>query len=179
MRHAVAKGNTAPETNLLIPMKFFQPFFVATIIASKIAVCKATCADDIRLVEAIAQVESGGDDLAVGPATARGERAVGRYQMLPSTWADRTDWPVAWAHEHHRAQVVAVAHIQWLRAQLEKRLGQGSVTNYHLCVAWRHGVHYTGKYETREQFLERNQYCQRIINVLQLSQPPKHAPLID
>lgn len=160
-------------------MKFFQPLFVATIIASKIAVCKATCTDDIRLVEAIAQVESGGDDLAVGPATARGERAVGRYQMLPSTWKDRTDWPVAWAHEHHRAQVVAVAHIQWLRAQLEKRLGVGQVTTYHIVMAYRYGASHTSKYDTRQQFHERIQYWSRVNNILQFNQQPKHAPLID
>lgn len=160
-------------------MKFFQPFFVATIIASKIAVCRATCADDIRLVEAIAAVESGQDDAAVGPVTARGERAVGRYQMLPSTWRDRTDWPVEWAHDHLKAQVVAVAHIQWLRAQLEKRLGVGQATHYHVIMAWRYGAYYNGSKDTRQMHAERQQYFQRVKNLLELSQPPKHVPLID
>jgi len=135
--------------------------------------------DDVRLVEAIAMVESGADDQAVGLITARAERALGRYQMLPSTWRDRTDWPVEYAHHHLKAQAVAVAHIRWLRKVLEKRLGEGQVTNYHLICAWRYGHAYVGKWDTNEQYVMRNQYIQRVLNMYELGQAPKHQPQID
>lgn len=135
--------------------------------------------DDLRLVEAIAMVESGSDDLAVGVLTRGGERALGRYQMLPSTWRDRTDWPVEYAHQHLKAQVVAVKHIQWLRKVLEKRLGEGQVTNYHLIIAWRYGHAYVGRVETRDQFTLRQQYATRVKNMYELGQAPKYQPQID
>lgn len=160
-------------------MKTIRHITTLVAIVSKIALCKATASDDIKLVEAIAQVESGSDDLAVGKLTARGERAVGRYQILPSTWRDRTDWPIEYAHDHLKAQVVAVDHLNWLRKQLEKRPDVDQVTAYHLASAWRFGHAYAGKWDTNAQFLARNQYSQRVKNLYDLGQRPKYQPVID
>lgn len=160
-------------------MKTIRRITLFATIVSKIALCKLSASDDIRLVEAISCVESGSDDSAVGPLTARGERALGRYQILPSTWRDRTDWPVEYAHHHLKARVVAVAHIQWLRAQLEKREDIDQVTTYHVICAYRYGHAYKGRWDTREMFLARNAYVTRVKNMYELGQQPHHQPLID
>ena len=135
--------------------------------------------DDVRLVEAIAEVESGGNDDAVGPETARGERAVGRYQMLPSTWRDRTSWPIEYAHDHLKARIVAVKHLQWLRARLEARKDVDQVTQYHLVCAWRYGHANLGKFDTVDKWAERMQYAARVRNMYEFGIAPCRQPLID
>lgn len=160
-------------------MKTIRHITTLVAIVSKIALCKVMAQDDIDLVEAIAQVESGGRDDSVGLLTARGERAVGRYQMLPSTWRDRTNWPVKYAHDHLKAQVVAVAHLRWLRRQLEQRPDVDQVTIYHLACAWRFGHAYAGKWDTNAQFLVRNDYAQRVRACYEIVHGPKYRPVID
>jgi hypothetical protein len=61
---------------------------------------------------ALALVESGGDDLAIGKA---GER--GRYQISRAVWKQHA--PKAWVFEQDirqlwQSEVVAVMHIKWL-----------------------------------------------------------------
>jgi len=61
-------------------------------------------ADDSVAFEALAMVESGGRDGAIGPA---GE--VSRYQIMPSVWRQYTSWPISKATNPAIALVVARA----------------------------------------------------------------------
>lgn len=66
-----------------------------------------------ELLQAIADVESGGRDAAVGKA---GER--GRYQFAEETWRSLTDLPFEKAHVREVADVIALKHL----TNLERRM---------------------------------------------------------
>jgi hypothetical protein len=111
---------------------------------------KLTASDDLAFIEAIAHVESGNVASAIGRA---GE--VSKYQLMPSTWRDRTDWPLSDAKNATKAQAVALAHLQWLRRH-------GKTDDYRtLAMMWRYGI--AGW--KHADVVERAEYSARILNV--------------
>lgn len=89
--------------------------------------------DTDRLLHAIASVESGLNDAAVGR---RDER--GRYQIRPSTWAHYSREPFAMAHHPGPARQTAIAYLNCLARTL---LDHHRIPNVHdLAVLWNTGT---------------------------------------
>jgi len=84
------------------------------------------------LLEAIAQVESGGDDRAVGKAN-----EISRYQLRPKTW-NQYAAPRGYANPA-RSRAVAETHLRWLRGELHRLLGRPP-TDFDVAAAWELGV---------------------------------------
>lgn len=110
-----------------------------------------------RLLDAIAQVESGGNDQAVG---AHGER--GRYQIREETWrAIAPNYPFIFAHDPAISRKVAMRHLEWLAQRVACR--EPACANI-IAIAWNAGVHAaTDGYATPEQ----KDYAQRVTNIYQ------------
>lgn len=100
---------------------------------------------------AIAEVESGQCDLAVGT---RGE--VGRYQMMPATWRQYTNAPLAAAQQYPIARSVALQHL----AAIAKGVGDDP---YRCAIAWNRGVGYAQKHPEA-----RSDYAQRVVNLYEV-----------
>ena len=78
-----------------------------------IAVLKAGDIDEGRMLQAIALVETAGNDLAVGAA---GERS--RYQIAEITWRQHEpNLPHSWC-KGTLADAVALRHLRWIRRNL-------------------------------------------------------------
>jgi hypothetical protein len=95
-----------------------------------IGTAKLKGSDDILLLQAIAQVESGNDDMAYNPKCG----AKGRYQMIARTWGQHCDWPHSDAHDKDRSFIVAMRHIAWL-----KKYGKPTGRRQ-LIAMWRYGI---------------------------------------
>lgn len=76
--------------------------------------------DTRTFLRAIAQVESGGDDRAVGPCGARG-----RYQLSVATWMRfaPSGWPHVDAHNSVKSEVVALRNAASLRERFMEQAG--------------------------------------------------------
>ena len=93
-----------------------------------------------RLLDAIAQVESGGDAHAVGKL---GER--GAWQFTRATWYDACKrgglGPITFLRAHHSitARLVASAHLHYLQEELRCALGRAPQPREVYC-AWNLGL---------------------------------------
>lgn len=101
--------------------------------------CTATAAPDQRvyashLADALAQKETGaGWDGRPGP---KGE--LSRYQITEIVWRQHSTEPFAQARIESKARDVALAHLEWLAAQI-RRAGQ-RVTVERLATCWHFGA---------------------------------------
>lgn len=125
---------------------------------------KLTASQDLRIINAIAQVESGGDNKAHNMASG----CRGAWQFGEATWKQHSKWPFRDAHNGTKAQAVALIHLRWLREQLEAdpEIGPGNVQVFHLASAWLRGPNYRYAVESRERYLERIDYAQRVANLV-------------
>jgi hypothetical protein len=89
--------------------------------------------DPDKLLAAIAQVESGVHDGAVGRA---GERS--RYQMSESVWRKFSTEPFIRADDPAQSRAVALDYLAWIESQLRRRGTEA--TPYSLSLAWNAGV---------------------------------------
>ena len=113
------------------------------------------------LLDAIAEVESGWDHGAVGRA---GER--GAYQMMRTTWSDRTSLPFSLAHDPEISRKVAEDHLRWLRKTLTKWMGS-EPSDAQLAASWNCGI---GRLRTAEYDVKRvpkstRMYVSKVLNV--------------
>lgn len=88
--------------------------------------------DRSRLLDCLAQVESGRNDMATAR---RGGRvvALGRYQITEPVWFQHTNRPWKLAHNFHFATIVAERHLM----HLEKLVNPNP---FDLAHAWRYGL---------------------------------------
>lgn len=146
-----------------------EPVMKKLILLCCLGTAKLTASQDLKLLDAIAQVESGGDAGAIGPCGSRG-----LYQLSELVWQQHApkSWPYSAAHNPARAQSVALTHLQWLRKELEKdpEIGVGNVTNHHLASAWLRGVNYRKSVEEERRWLERLEYCARVKALMEAAQ---------
>jgi len=78
-----------------------------------IAAPKAGALDELRFLQAVALVETAGNDNAIGAA---GERS--RYQIAPITWRQHEpNLPHSWC-KGTLADAVALRHLRWIRRNL-------------------------------------------------------------
>jgi len=78
-----------------------------------IAATKAGQLDELRFLQAVALVETAGNDNAIGAA---GERS--RYQIAPITWRQHEpNLPHSWC-KGTLADAVALRHLRWIRRNL-------------------------------------------------------------
>ena len=114
-------------------------------------------ADDetLRVLKAIAQVESRGNPRRVGRL---GER--GLYQFRRDTWRQHTRENFYRAHHPGVATAVARRHYQWILAQLRARGRKG--TAYEVALAWNAGV--TSVISGRAP-AQAHRYAQRVVNL--------------
>lgn len=121
---------------------------------------KLTASEDLALLRAIAEVESGNNPKAVGLCGSRG-----LYQMKEATWRMHTDLPFDRAFNALDAQLVALKHLRFLRAHIEVNC-KIQCTTVHLAYAWRYGQNSFStewrQKETNERRLERLEYGARI-----------------
>lgn len=109
-------------------------FAIGLAVSSSAAAGAPTSIRFAELLDAIAEVESGCEDAAIGSA---GERS--RYQLTEAVWRAHSTRPFRVATDDTtHARAVALVHLQWLSRQLEKR---GLVpTPYCLAIAWNGGL---------------------------------------
>lgn len=88
--------------------------------------------DRSRLLDCLAQVESGRNDQAV---SFRHNRPIarGRYQIKEITWFQHTNRPWKLAHNLYFATFVAERHLMWLEKQVNPN-------PFDLAHAWRYGA---------------------------------------
>jgi hypothetical protein len=126
---------------------------------------RLTASDDLRFLECIAQIESAGNDNAVGRCG-----GLGRYQLSASVWHDRApkNWPHEYAHSAAKSQYVAMLHLTWLRKQLD---ADGSGSSYErLAYAWLRGAHYSVTDTTQDRWTERLDYGARVMRLFKEKQ---------
>lgn len=114
-------------------------------------------ADDDALLWAISQVESGGDDAAVGPCGARG-----RYQISGAVWFQHA--PAGWdhkdAHDPRKAEIVARKHIAWIRKHANSTCPQ------YIAGCWNKGVRgWRNHCDARTGFGTGTDYTWRVYNL--------------
>jgi hypothetical protein len=99
--------------------------------------------DDVRILNAIAQVETGNDPYAVGD---RGQ-SLGRYQLGDRAWAEANDWlnrqgkktvPRSDWHNQRQQDKVAAAFLQVCRDRFT-RFGVPNPTVAQLATVWNLG----------------------------------------
>ena len=120
--------------------------------------------DDARILDAIAQVETGNNPYAVGD---RGQ-SLGRYQMGYRAWAEANDWlnrqgkkTVPWSQWGNIKQQdkIAAAFLQVCRDRLAK-YGVPNPTVAQIATVWNLG--FTG---ARNRGFRPNDYGQRVSNL--------------
>lgn len=127
-----------------------------------IGTAKLNAGDDLRFLDAIAQVETGRNDQAVGACGARG-----RYQISRVTWEQHAP-----KMNHKEAQfytkstVVALKHLAWLRKVAMQRNGE-EPTYYKLAWWWKCGVNHSLDTESNEQLIARVDYANRVIAIME------------
>lgn len=106
-------------------------------------------------LDAVAQVESGGSDWAIGK---RGER--GRYQFTEDTWKMHTTVDFHFAHDRLMADLVAREHFRYLYSEFEKR--GWAPTPYNLAACWNAGLTGGGRRPLPPHV---DDYAQRVANI--------------
>ena len=126
----------------------------------------ATANEDIRLLEAIAQVESGFDRKAIGKA---GER--GMYQVMPTTWKDAEErlkregyyrYPLSKWRDATAQDMIAAAHLRTLRERFALA-GILTPSAEQLALAW--NVGFRGAHD---RAYRPNDYAVRVANLFRL-----------
>ncbi len=118
------------------------------------------------LLRAIAEVESGNDDLKVGP---RGE--LSRYQIHANMWYQhRKDLNFQMACNGLRAKDCAMVHLAWLDKNLPRESSvEVSFREYALAWCWHGGlstwVHERGQAPSGERRRRLNNYAVRVTNL--------------
>ncbi len=97
------------------------------------ATARAQSIDREAFLKAVAEVETGGNPMAIGPF---GER--GLYQFNRPTWRRYTKRPFTDAHNSRIAHDVAVQHFIWLYRRLAA--SGREPTPYRLAMAWNGGL---------------------------------------
>lgn len=120
---------------------------------------KLSASDDLKFLDAISQVESGGRDDAVGPCGSRG-----RFQIKESTWKALTHWPHGHAHRPLKSQIIAMKLLKALKEELGMKPGEEDYLR--LAYAWLAGGQYGKKQETNKQLLDRIGYGVRVMTIL-------------
>lgn len=123
---------------------------------------KVWASDCLLFLEAIAQVESGGDDLAVGPCGSRG-----RYQLSWSAWAQWSKEPHTEAHNPTKSLAVALKHVAWIRKTVAEREGinLGDVDYREIANCWLRGVNWSRNGENWDRGIQRMEYSARVMNL--------------
>lgn len=116
-----------------------------------IGTAKLHASDDLKFLEALAQVESGGNPEAVGPCG-----SAGLYQIHPKTWASLTERPFSDAKKPLRSQIIALKLLQRLKKEM------GTEVYWTLACGWKFGAFYHHKIETNEQLTARLDYANRV-----------------
>lgn len=111
--------------------------------------------ETLRVLQAIAEVESRGNPRRVGRL---GER--GLYQFRRDTWRQHTRENFYRAHHPGVSTAVARRHYQWILAQLRSRGRKG--TAYEVALAWNAGV--TSVLRGRAP-AQAHSYAQRVVNL--------------
>lgn len=134
-----------------------------------IGASKLSASHDLTFLEAVAAVESGGRDSAIGPCGSRG-----RYQLKESTWKSLTNWPHSSAHKPLLSQIVALKLLHCLKKELGMEPGQEEYVK--LAFAWKAGSGYSKKEETDEQFIARLEYAERVMRIFRELKNKKEKP---
>lgn len=120
----------------------------------------------MSLVDAIAQVESGGDTQAVGD----GSRARGAWQMHEGAWEDagkrlKTNFHFCYAHDKGISRRYAEAYVAILSEGLERHLKR-KPTNQEVYAAYRLGLGGFLSYGTYGKVPKRiRESCERVNNL--------------
>ena len=118
------------------------------------------------LIDAIAQVESGGDHQAVGDGT----RARGAWQMHKEAWEDAgkrlgTSFHFSYAHDKGIGRRYAEAYLAIITERLTKRLGR-KPTNQEVYACWRLGVGGFFRYPSYDKLPANiRESCERVNNL--------------
>ena len=116
------------------------------------------------LLCAIALVETGVDDHAVG---AHGER--GRYQISEVVWKQHSHLHFDFAHDPITATSVANTHLRWLVKH------EVLVLPDHLAFAWHHGLLAYCRHHTKYGAHIHDDFSTRVLNIYSLT--PQCNPL--
>ena len=110
------------------------------------------------LLMAIAEVESGNNDKAIGPA---GE--VSRYQMTKTVWRQYAPASFDWRNRDN-AEWIAVKHANWIRVRLPKDLENDPAA---IAACWNVGVEAFKRcgYDVNRLPLSARDYVERVMNV--------------
>lgn len=110
-----------------------------------------------RLAAAIAQVESGSRDDAIGQ---HGER--GRYQIQKQLWQQVSHLPFECAHDPVAAKKVTIRHLEWLEQRFREHKTIDISRVYLIALGW-----HAGPQAVLHVFATRNQreYAQRVENL--------------
>lgn len=119
------------------------------------------------LVDAIAQVESGGDHQAVGD----NGLARGAWQLHKAAWIDagerlKKKWHYSYAHDKGIARKHAEAYVSILTERLTKRLGR-KPTNQEIYASYRLGVGGFMNFKSYNKLPEHiKESCERVNNLV-------------
>ena len=119
----------------------------------------------MTLLEAIAQVETGGNDRAVGR---NGE--VSRYQILPSVWRE---YSTGWKYSNRSAaDKVAQKHLDWISATFLSLAGR-KPTNWDLAACWNGGLsaYSRVRFTPSAVPLSVKNYAARVCNLIESDKP--------
>lgn len=141
-----------------------SPLISTLCLTSLLAVSQAKAYD---LVDAISQVESGGNHQAVGDNGS----ARGAWQLHKAAWEDAglrlgEKWHWSYAHDKGIARRHAEAYAAILTERLTKQLGR-KPTNQEVYAAWRLGAGGFARYGTYARIPERiRESCERVNNLV-------------
>jgi len=76
------------------------------------------------------------------------------------------DWPYALAHNKNYSKIVAIRHLAWLKNRQPYYAKSGLADYYWLACAWRNGHRFEDRHETKDQYLARNDYAKRVLNLM-------------
>jgi hypothetical protein len=119
-------------------------------------------------LNAIAQVETGGNTRAIGR---QGER--GMFQFNRTTWRLHTKRAFQDAHDPQVAYSVAVRHYEWLFDGFVRNGREP--TPYLMAAAWNAGL--SRALSGRPPAATRD-YARRVVNIVSISRPPQNRPAV-
>jgi hypothetical protein len=158
---------------LISPSSLGIPTKPAQVVSSFTLSIPPPSVDLSRLLDCIAQVESGRNDKAEsrrnGQVIARG-----RYQLTATTWFQHTNRPWKLAHNFFVADEIAHRHVSWL----DKNLPPISIDEYHfrpfsLAWCWRGGL---DMWKVRSSFPDAvthvyDDHANRVVNLYMETKP--------
>jgi hypothetical protein len=139
-------------------MTSLASIFLLSALSAISAVKPVSLPTDSAILAAIAQVETGDHNTAIG---ARGELSA--WQMTYATWKLHTPIPFHLAHDNRSiAESVALQHLRWLRHLLE--CSGLPATPENLAIAWNAGVAVVG---TDHVPASTRDYAARVVAILE------------